>query len=179
MVLSNDVLVVREASKTLASLAADPLLAQKLIDNKALHRVHSLLAEEKSAVQVCGLQILSNLAFASDFIARELFSETLLDRVITLIREGEREVQVMGLEAIGNLSFEPQNRRVVTRWARSLLAAYALGVEAGVEGAGGAEGGMRAGGRGLHSFTLELNLSTFGTQSWVKFGYVGHKHSSS
>ena len=45
-------------------------------------------------MQVCGLQILSNLAFASDFIARELFSETLLDRVITLIREGEREVRL-------------------------------------------------------------------------------------
>ena len=29
--------------------------------------------------------------------------------------------------------------------------------------------------RGLHSFTLELNFSTFGTQSWVKLGYVAHK----
>ena len=34
-------------------------------------------------------------------------------------------------------------------------------------------------GRGLHSFTLELNLSTFGTHSWVKLGYVGDKDSSS
>jgi len=34
-------------------------------------------------------------------------------------------------------------------------------------------------GRGLHSFTLKLNLSTFGTLSWVKLGYVGHKDSSS
>jgi hypothetical protein len=33
-------------------------------------------------------------------------------------------------------------------------------------------------GRGLHSFRLELNLSTFGTHSWVKLGYVGHKDSS-
>ena len=33
-------------------------------------------------------------------------------------------------------------------------------------------------GRGLHSFTLELNLSTSGTHSWVKLGYVGHKDSS-
>jgi len=32
--------------------------------------------------------------------------------------------------------------------------------------------------RGLHSFTLKLNLSTFGTHSWVKLGYVGHKDSS-
>jgi hypothetical protein len=31
----------------------------------------------------------------------------------------------------------------------------------------------------LHSFTLELNLSTFGTQSWVKLGYAGHKDGSS
>jgi len=30
----------------------------------------------------------------------------------------------------------------------------------------------------LNSFTLELNLSTFGTHSWVKLGYVGHKDSS-
>jgi hypothetical protein len=36
-----------------------------------------------------------------------------------------------------------------------------------------------ASGRGLHSFTLELNLSTFETHSWVKLGYVGHKDSSS
>jgi hypothetical protein len=33
-------------------------------------------------------------------------------------------------------------------------------------------------GRGLHSFTAELNSSTFGTHSWVKLGYVGHKDSS-
>ena len=33
--------------------------------------------------------------------------------------------------------------------------------------------------RGLHSFTLELNLSTFGSHSWVKLGYVGQKDSSS
>jgi len=38
---------------------------------------------------------------------------------------------------------------------------------------------VSVGGRGLHSFTLELNLSTFGTHSWVKLGYVGHKDSSS
>jgi len=30
-------------------------------------------------------------------------------------------------------------------------------------------------GRGLHSFTLELNLGTLGTRSWVKLGYVGTK----
>jgi hypothetical protein len=39
--------------------------------------------------------------------------------------------------------------------------------------------GKRPGGRGLHSFTLVLNLSTFGSHSWVKLGYVGHKDSSS
>jgi len=33
--------------------------------------------------------------------------------------------------------------------------------------------------RGLHSFTLGLNLSTLGTHSWVKFRYMGHKESSS
>jgi len=33
--------------------------------------------------------------------------------------------------------------------------------------------------RGLHSFTSDLNLSTFGTQPWVQFGTVGHKDSSS
>ena len=27
-------------------------------------------------------------------------------------------------------------------------------------------------GRGLHSFTVELHLSTCGTHSWVKLGYV-------
>ena len=35
------------------------------------------------------------------------------------------------------------------------------------------------GGGGLHSFTLELNLSTFGTHSWVNLGYSGHKDRSS
>jgi len=33
--------------------------------------------------------------------------------------------------------------------------------------------------RDLHSFTLGLKLSTFGTHSWVKLGYIGHKNSSS
>jgi len=39
--------------------------------------------------------------------------------------------------------------------------------------------GEKVGTRGLHSFTLELNLSTFGTRLWVELGYVGHKDSSS
>jgi len=30
----------------------------------------------------------------------------------------------------------------------------------------------------IHSFTLEYNLSTFGTHSWIKLGDVGHKDSS-
>jgi hypothetical protein len=34
-------------------------------------------------------------------------------------------------------------------------------------------------GKGLHSFTLELNLSIFGTPSWAKLGYAGHKDRSS
>ena len=33
----------------------------------------------------------------------------------------------------------------------------------------------RPGCRGFHSFTLELNLSTFGTHSWVKLGTWGTK----
>ena len=33
--------------------------------------------------------------------------------------------------------------------------------------------------KGLTSFTLELNLSTFETHSLVKLVYVGHKDSSS
>ena len=32
---------------------------------------------------------------------------------------------------------------------------------------------------GAYSFKLELNLSAFGTHSWVKLGYVGLKDSSS
>jgi hypothetical protein len=30
-------------------------------------------------------------------------------------------------------------------------------------------------GRGLHSFALQLNLSTFGTPSWVKLGRLADK----
>jgi len=44
-----------------------------------------------------------------------------------------------------------------------------------------ARGGLRAAAaaappvtRGLHSFKLELKLSTSGTHSCVKLGYVGH-----
>ena len=36
-----------------------------------------------------------------------------------------------------------------------------------------------AGGRGLHSYTSELNLSKFGTHSWIYLEYVAHKDSSS
>jgi hypothetical protein len=51
------------------------------------------------------------------------------------------------------------------------------GCEVGDTGEGGECRGL--GGRGLHSFTTELNLSTFGINSWVKLGYVGHIDSSS
>ena len=129
MVLSADVEVVREASKTLGLLAEDPSTARKLMDAKATQRIHALLGESgRPAVTLCGLRLLSALAFASDDISRELFSETLLDKLIRLVRDGEnREVRVMGLEAMGNLSFQPANRRAVARYAKSLLAEYALG----------------------------------------------------
>jgi hypothetical protein len=132
MVLSNDVQVVREASTALGAIAEDAALARKLMDAKATQRIHALLGETKPAVQICGLRILSNLAFASDDLSREIFSETLLDRLIRLVREGSNvKVQAMGLEAMGNLSFQPANRRVVARYARSLLAGYALGAGGG------------------------------------------------
>ena len=86
-----------------------------------------MLGDAKPTVQICGLQILSALAFASDRIAREVFGETLLDRLIRLTREGgSHAVQVNALEAMGNLSFNAANRRVVAKYARSLLATLAL-----------------------------------------------------
>ena len=130
MVLSSDVRVVRDASRALGVLAEDARLARKLMDGKALQRVGALLADAaKPEVQICGLNILSNLAFASDAIAREVFSETLLDRLMRVVRESENApaVQAAGLEALGNLSFEATSRRVVSRYARTMLAGYALG----------------------------------------------------
>ena len=46
------------------------------------------------------------------------------------------------------------------------------GAGAGAGEAAEAAAGVGAAGRGLHSFTLELNLSHFGTHSWVKLGYT-------
>ena len=127
MVLSADVLVVREASTALATLGSYPELARKLVDAKAPQRILAMLGDAKPTVQICGLQILSALAFASDRIAREVFGETLLDRLIRLTREGgSHAVQVNALEAMGNLSFNAANRRVVAKYARSLLATLAL-----------------------------------------------------
>uniref|UniRef100_A0A7S0IGJ9 Patatin n=1 Tax=Micromonas pusilla TaxID=38833 RepID=A0A7S0IGJ9_MICPS len=127
MVLSADVLVVREASMALATLGSYPELARKLVDAKAQQRILAMLGDAKPTVQICGLQILSALAFASDRIAREVFGETLLDRLIRLTREGDSHaVQVNALEAMGNLSFNAANRRVVAKYARSLLSTLAL-----------------------------------------------------
>ena len=146
MVLSNDVRVVRDASRALGALAEDSRLARKLMDGKALQRVAALLADAaKPAVQICGLNILSNLAFASDAVAREVFSETLLDRLMRVVRESsEPAVQAAGLEALGNLSFEATNRRTVSRYARNMLSGYALG-------RGGGEPSV-AGGRVVYGF---------------------------
>ena len=83
----------------------------------------------RPAARICGLNILSNLAFASDAIAREVFSETLLDKLMRVVRESTNEpaVQAAGLDALGNLSFEAANRRAVSRYARDMLSGYALG----------------------------------------------------
>ena len=132
MVLSADAVVVKEASTALSTLGSYPELARKLIDAKAPQRILAMLGDENSAVQICGLQILSSLAFASDRIAREVFGETLLDRLIRLVREGAtHDVQVNALEAMGNLSFNAANRRAVAKYARSLLATLALPPGAG------------------------------------------------
>ena len=154
MVLSNDVRVVRDASRALGALAEDARLARQLMDGKALQRVGALLADAaRPAARICGLNILSNLAFASDAIAREVFSETLLDKLMRVVRESTNEpaVQVAGLDALGNLSFEAANRRAITRYARDMLSGYALG-------RGGGEPSV-AGGRVVYGVSNVTNVT--------------------
>ncbi len=154
MVLSNDVRVVRDASRALGALAEDARLARQLMDGKALQRVGALLADAaRPAARICGLNILSNLAFASDAIAREVFSETLLDKLMRVVRESTKEpaVQVAGLDALGNLSFEAANRRAIARYARDMLSGYALG-------RGGGEPSV-AGGRVVYGVSNVTNVS--------------------
>ena len=154
MVLSNDVRVVRDASRALGALAEDARLARQLMDGKALQRVGALLADAaRPAARICGLNILSNLAFASDAIAREVFSETLLDKLMRVVRESTNEpaVQAAGLDALGNLSFEAANRRAVSRYARDMLSGYALG-------RGGGEPSV-AGGRVVYGVSNVSNVT--------------------
>jgi hypothetical protein len=139
MVAASDVGVVTQATRALGELCRDPKLARKLVDAKALQRATGMISDASTtAVQICGLRMLSNLAFASEPISRELFSETLLDRLMRLVRDGrDDDVRARGLEAMGNLAFERSNRRAIARYARALLSSYALGEDERSNDAGG------------------------------------------
>ena len=147
MVAASDVGVVTQATRALGELCRDPKLARKLVDAKALQRATGMISDASTtAVQICGLRMLSNLAFASEPISRELFSETLLDRLMRLVRDGrDDDVRARGLEAMGNLAFERSNRRAIARYARALLSSYALGEDERSNDAGGAGSDAGAG----------------------------------
>jgi hypothetical protein len=70
-------------------------------------------------------------------------------------------------EVVSSFSFNFNLRR----YSMGLECSVAQLLQTGMIHADPHEGG------GLHSFTLEINLSTFETHSCVELGYVGHKDS--
>jgi hypothetical protein len=56
------------------------------------------------------------------------------------------------------------------------LTPAAAAVAARRGGVGGGMGAATTAGRGLHSFTLALNLNTFGPHSWDELACVGNKN---
>ena len=132
MVLSNDVQVVREASSALGAIAEDAALARKLVDAKAA-ATHPRAAgrDQTHGANLRSAHLIQPRVRVGRAVARDFQRDAVGSTHSTGAEGSDAKVQAMGLEAMGNLSFQPANRRVVARYARSLLAGYALGVGGG------------------------------------------------
>ncbi|KAL9255083.1 Phospholipase A I-like protein [Drosera capensis] len=113
MISSDNHHVVEQASSALSSLAADVSVALLLMKCDIMKPIETVLRSSVAEEIVSVLQVVENLALASDVVAQKMLSKDVLRSLKLLCANRNPEVQRSALLAIGNLAFCYDNRRTL------------------------------------------------------------------
>ncbi|XP_051125036.1 phospholipase A I isoform X2 [Andrographis paniculata] len=123
MISSEDHHVVEQACSALSALASDVSVAMQLIKSDIVQPVERVLKSTGLKEVISVLQVVVNLAFASDIVAQKMLTKDILKSLKLLCTHSNPEVQRLALFAIGNFAFCLENRRslVTSESLRELL----------------------------------------------------------
>ncbi|XP_068666286.1 phospholipase A I-like isoform X2 [Aristolochia californica] len=123
MISSENRHVVEQACLALSSLAADASLVMQLMKCDIMQPIQSVLRSVEPEELISVLQVVVNLAFASDLVAQKMLTKDVLKSLKMLCAHKNPEVQKLALSAVGNLAFCLENRRtlVTSESLRELL----------------------------------------------------------
>lgn len=113
MISSEDLHVVEQACSALSSFAADVSLAMQLIKSDIMQPIESVMKSVAADELISVLQVVVNLAFASDTVAQKMLTKDVLKSLKGLCAHKNAEVQRLALLAVGNLAFCLENRRTL------------------------------------------------------------------
>lgn len=115
--------VVEQACSALSSLASDTSLAMFLMKTDIMQPIESVLKSSVPEELISVLQVVVNLAFASDAVATKMLTKEVMKSLKLLCAHKEVKVQQLALLAVGNLAFCWENRRtlVASESLRELL----------------------------------------------------------
>ncbi|XP_042509238.1 phospholipase A I isoform X1 [Macadamia integrifolia] len=123
MISSDDRHVVEQACSALSALAADISVAMQLMKSDIMQPIETVLRSTAPEEVISVLQVVVNLAFASDSVAQKILTRDVLKSLKVLCAHKNLEVQRLALLAVGNLAFCLENRRtlVTSESLRELL----------------------------------------------------------
>ncbi|PSS04704.1 Phospholipase A I like [Actinidia chinensis var. chinensis] len=123
MISSDNRHVVEQACSALTALAADVSVAMQLMKSDIMQPIEIVLKSVGHEELISLLQVVVNLAFASDIVAQKMLSKDLVKSLKLLCAHKNPEVQRLALLAVGNLAFCLENRRnlVTSESLRELL----------------------------------------------------------
>ncbi|CAL5345811.1 unnamed protein product [Camellia sinensis] len=113
MISSDNRHVVEQACSALSSLAADVSVAMQLMKSDIMQPIGIVLKSVGPEELISMLQVVVNLAFASDTVAQKMLTKDLLKSLKLLCAHKNPEVQRLALVAVGNLAFCLENRRTL------------------------------------------------------------------
>ncbi|GAB4830903.1 Phospholipase A I [Ancistrocladus abbreviatus] len=123
MISSDNRHVVEQACSALSYLAADVFVAMQLMKCDIMKPIEAVLKSAVADELISVLQVVENLAFASDAVAQKMLTKDVLKSLKLLCAHRNPEVQRLALLAVGNLGFCLENRQtlVISESLRELL----------------------------------------------------------
>lgn len=131
MISSDNRHVVEQACSALSSLAGDVSVAMLLMKCDIMQPIIAVLKSFAPEEVKSVLQVVGQLAFASDTVAQKMLTKDVLKSLKLLCAHKNPEVQRFALLAVGNLAFCLENRRILvtSESLRDLLMRLTVGPE--------------------------------------------------